>query len=458
MRSTLLPEGQWAMAEFGEAELGHTRRTNRLVQVAAAVAGEPYGTLPGSMADAAELKAAYRLLNNPTVDPAQLLAPHLRRTRAACYACRRCLLIEDTSTLDYSFHRACQELGCIGDHRGRGLFQHSTLAVDLEAGELLGLLDVQLWARRPREDGLTAHRERKQTRLSRARESQRWGRCLRDLAEKPSAGQWTYVADRESDIYEVLQACRGQQVEFVIRAAKDRALSDQDQPLFAAVAGERVRGYHTVQLRARPGQPARTALLEIRAMTLTLRGPWRPGGRLEEVSVNVVEAREVGAGKQALHWVLLTSWPIAALEQCREVLEAYGWRWLIEEYHKCLKSGCQVEKSQLESAAGLRRLVSILAVVALRLLDRMLLARNQPAKAVDAGKFPAAALAVLEAKFGMPAGQWTNRELLRGIARLGGFLGRKGDGEPGYITLWRGWQKLMRLAEGFELAAVQRCG
>jgi len=164
-----------------------------------------------------------------------------------------------------------------------------------------------------------------------------------------------------------------------------------------------------------------------------------------------VEAREVGAPADVptpLLWRLLTSRPCESLAAARRVVGIYTARWWIEEYHKALKTGTGVETSQLERGHRLEALIAVLAVVAVRLLSTKLLARSQPAGLEAVASFGSEALALLEAKLGAPRGGWTNQSVLIGVARLGGFLARKGDGSPGWQTIWRGWLRLMWMCEG----------
>jgi len=483
MRETLLMPMEWAQAEFATADLGDKRRTTRLVKLAAALAANPSaGTLPSALPQWSDLKAAYRLLGSDAVDRAAVVAPHVTRVREDCLGGgergggRQVLLIEDTTSLDFTSHAATDGLGRIGDDGGRGLFLHTTLAVSIRAWggdhddddaddadepvtELLGLFDQRCWARPPRPAGRPAtHGEPKRSRLRRARESQRWAACLQGLtatAMTSSSCGLTLVADREADIYETFARCRGAGVGWILRACQDRALEDEGRHVFDAAATVKCRRV-TVDLRARPGQKARRAVLQVRAAAVTPRGPWRPGGWTGPQQMNIVEAREVNApaGVEPLRWVLLTTWPIAAPRDCRRVVRAYARRWLIEQYHKCLKTGCSVERSQLATARALSALLGVLSLVSLRLLDAMLLARARPDEPVTRRQLGPEALAVLTATFGEPAGgggAWTHRTSLRAIARLGGHLGRTGDGEPGWQTIWRGWQKLMLLCDGYAL-------
>src|SRR5437899_3802719 len=106
MSSTLLPAGQWAQNEFGFAYLGDHRRSKRLVNIAEHLAANPGGTLPQAFPDWAELKAAYRFFGQRGVSFERVIAAHLERTRNECRQPGEYLLLEDTTLLDYSAHRA----------------------------------------------------------------------------------------------------------------------------------------------------------------------------------------------------------------------------------------------------------------------------------------------------------------------------------------------------------------
>lgn len=455
MHTCLSSPARWAQTEFALAPLGDRRRTARLVTIASHLAAQPGGTLPQAFGTWAELKAAYRFFSQPKVGPEQILAPHQQRTLAACRQPGEYLLIEDTTDLDYTAHRATAGLGRIGDGRGRGLRLHTTLAVRVEAwnleqqpeGLLLGLLAQQCAAPRPAPAG-----ETRAQRLARPRQSQRWASVFDTTGGPPAGSQWIYLADREADFYEPLQHCRRHGVDFIIRSYQDRRLADGGQPLEAALARAPVLGETTLALRARSGQPARAARVQVRATTVTLSGPWRPGGWQAGFTVQAVEVREVDGptGGPPLHWRLLTSLPCQTWAQAQRIIGRYTARWLVEEYHKALKTGAGVEHSQMEEAYRLETLVAVLAVVAVRLLQSKLLAAARPDEAVGEETFGPEALELLAAKYGKPAGGWTQRSLLVSLARLGGFPGRRGDGLPGWQTIWRGWQRLLWMSQGLE--------
>ena len=467
MPTTLTSAKEWAAVEFGGVDLGDRRRCPRLRQVAASLAQDPHGTLPGSFCGWSQAKAAYRLLEEPDVTYDRVIAPHLERVRTACHQAGEFLLVEDTTSLDFTSHLAAQDLGRIGDDGGQGLYLHSTLALRIERWNpqqepeviVEGLFDQSWWARTMPTIG--RGKEKKRKRLHRPRESDRWAKVCPEVGPPPEGSQWTYVADREADIFETFGRCQENLWHFILRANQPRALADQGGSVFTAVAQGPEMGRFSVDLRARPGQGARRACVAGRTCTVRLRAPWRPGGAGEPCSVQVVEAREIDAppGAEPIHWVLLTDWPCSRFRQALRVIQAYTRRWLIEEYHKCLKSGTEIEHSQLATAQHITALLGILAVVAVRLLHTKLLATTRPQDPVRPEEVGPEALTILEKKFGRPPGGWNNQSFLVALARLGGFLARKSDGSPGWITIWRGWRKLMLLAQGYDLAKEGRkCG
>lgn len=457
----MLAAGPWAQMMFGTARLGDARRVQRAIRMAQALATHPQHSLPQALETWAALKAAYRLLAQPEVTHARLIQPHLQWTRAQCRQRGEYVLAADMTQLDFSTHRAATGLGRIGDDGGRGLMVHTMLALRLEpdalaqpapAARVVGLFDQQVWRRlEPAYKG----RERKAERLQRPRQSERWGAALAQEAALAADVQWTFVGDREADIYELFAQRLPPGCALVVRANQPRALlAPAGFDLPAALAKAPLLGHDEVILRARPGTCARTARLELRALAVTLRPPWRPGRKLPPVSLWAVQAREASApaGAAKLHWILLSTQPCADIEQARRALRVYGLRWLIEEYHKALKTGTRIEHSQLATAERLEALLGILGPVAARLLDAKLLGRARPEASADTALCDPLVQRVLEKSVGHPAGGWTNRNLVRAIARLGGFLARTGDGEPGWQTLWRGWQILQQRIHGFILA------
>jgi hypothetical protein len=423
------------------------------------LAQNPNGTLPTTFTNWRDLRAAYRLFAESDVTHDAIVAPHTQRVAQACQVSGEYLLIEDTTTLSFNTHPATADLGPVNDQDGRGFLVHNTLALHVAGWDrdqvptvtVLGLAGQRCWSR-PKV-ALKPKQKAKAGRLARTRESARWMASLAAWPQAPAGVRWIYVADRESDIYEVFERCAARDADWVIRAAQARALLAEDHSVLAAVAQAPVRGDLSVELRARPGQPARTMRMVLRACTVTLRGPWRPGRQLAPRTQQVVEVREVDppAGIKPMVWVLLTSLPIRTLAQIKRIVGCYTQRWLIEEFHKALKTGTQVETSQLATGRALQALAAVLSLVALRLLETKLYARAFPDQPVRPGQFAPELIRLLAARVGRPHGGWTQRTVWRGIARCGGFLARRGDGEPGWITIWRGWRSLLTMVEGVVL-------
>jgi hypothetical protein len=458
MISSLIPPAQWAQNEFGFAQLGDKRRNKRLVNIAQKLVASPGGTLPQAFPEWADLKGAYRFLSGKGAEFDAVISPHVQRVQTACRQPGEYLIIEDTTLLDYSAHGATQDLGSIGNGSGRGFELHSALAVRVEnwtleqrpEGALVGLFSQQCDTPRPAVTG-----ETRAQRLERPRKSQRWAQGFKSAGAPPSGTQWIYVADRESDFYEPIEICQQHGTDFIIRAYQDRRLADEAGHLWQALEKATVLGVSSVELRSRGGQAARTAVVEIRAAQVNLDGPWRPGGwKAPLPNITVIEVLEINPPeeiKEPLHWRLLTSLPCQTLTQAKRIIGRYTARWWIEEYHKALKTGTGVEDSQLERAYRLESLIAVLAVVAVRLLCTKMLARARPESFEAAQSLGPEMVNLLQKKFGKPKEGWNNKNLLVAVARVGGFIGRKSDGMPGWLNIWRGWQRLIWMCEGLEI-------
>lgn len=468
--SMTLDPAEWAKMELEEAELGDVRRTRTLVDLGARLARTPAGTLASAIPIRSELKSVYGLFRREEVTREAIIAPHIERSRKALCESGEFFVIEDTTSLNFETHVGIEDMGWMG-HGNRGLTVHTAFATRVERWDPSGVPEVtavgmvrqQVWTRKgkPKTRG-----ESKEDRMKRPRESGRWGLSIAEIGRPPAGVRWTYMADRESDIYEVFQVSQGSGWDFIIRAKEPRAMQAGGQSIFETVRSATVLGTMTVQLRAQSARPgraavrARVATVKVRATTVTVRPPKRPGGGLQPVTLNVVEVHEPSPPKgiEPLHWILLTSWPCETFDQAWRVAQAYTTRWIIEEYHKALKTGAGVEKIQLSTLQRVTALFGVLSVVAVRLLNIKLMAATHPDDAVSQELVGPELLQILEVKFKKPKGQWTHRELAVAIARVGGFLGRKSDGIPGWQTFWRGWQRLMDMIEGAEIMRRRNSG
>ena len=459
---TLSPE-RWAAQTFGAARLGDRRRTRRVVALAAALARQPDASLPAQLRDPAALKAAYRLLDAPALSHAALLAPHWRQTRRAAGARPLVLLVQDTTTLDYSHHPTTSGLGPIGNGRGRGFLVHSVLAVVPQPRQALGLAYQEPFVRQPVPQA-QARAEDCARRQARPRESEVWARAVEAVGPPPAGARWVHVGDRGSDIFGFLVACRQQRTDFLVRVAQDRRVEEEEPGVrhlraharAAPAAAERV-----LALPARPGQPAREARVALSYRAVRVRPP-KHSPRQPPIAAWVVRVWEPAPppGVAPVEWLLLTSVPTDSVAAAWERVRWYTCRWLIEDYHQCLKTGCRIEQRQVQAGERLQRLLGRCAPVAVRLLQLREAARAAPDQ--PAGEaLPPELVAVVAALSGRPPGTLSADACWRQIARLGGHQGRRGDGPPGWQTLWRGWQYVQTLLHGVQLAALlqdDQCG
>lgn len=326
---------------------------------------------------------------------------------------------------------------------GRGFFAHSTLGVSTE-GIPLGLLGQKVWARLDEEAGKAARRHE---RSFEDKESYKWVEGLPKLEPSVNGPTVISVSDQESHVYEYLDAVLTRQMQFIVRGTAGRGYTEDGQALFAAIADQPVQHRYQLHLQRRPDREPRDAQVELRYMTLVIRRPKRAKGERDCLTVQVVEVIEPTppADEQAVHWVLLTSLPVDTVEQALTVVRFYTYRWLIERFHFTLKSGCKLEERQLSEAIRLERLLAVFSLVAWRLLWLTYQARQTPdapcTVALQQGEWQAL-FAFIHRTQRIPADPPSLHQAVRWIAQLGGFLGRKGDGEPGVKVLWRGWSRL----------------
>lgn len=458
---------KWAQATFGEVRLGDGRRTERAVKLAEAMAREPNVSLPKQLGEPKEVKATYRFLQSAQVSYEALMRPHVQQTREECQQRPLVLLVQDTTELDYQAHPQTSGLGPIGNGRHHGFLLQTVLAVEPTSGEVLGIAQQEPFVRQPAPKG-----ERKSERLKRERESQVWERAVRAVGTPPPGVTWVHVGDRYSDIYPLFLACREQQTHFVIRAAQDRCVDerveeaapalkrrkrkagDPPQPhLFEVVRGWTAADEQEIEVPAEHERKARTARVALSYGPLRLLAPDKRENVLPSLDVWVVRVWELDApeGVEPLEWVLLTSLPVESVEQAWERVGWYRRRWVVEDYHQALKTGCCMEERQIGSYEGLRRLLGIIAPNAVRVLQLRTLARQQPERSA-AEVLPAEVVQVVALKTGGEAASMTVEQCVKRIAQLGGYQGRRSDGPPGWKTLWHGWLKIQTLLEGVHLA------
>lgn len=450
MGAMVIEQEDWIATEFGAADLGDARRTQRLLTLMGQVAARPGASLPEACGSRGQLKAAYRFFANAAIDPEELWASHIAATYERAAAVPVVLAVQDTTELDWGPESATAGLGPLGAPSHQGLLVHTTIAFTPERLPL-GIVAQAVWARDPWTVGQRV--TRKQRPIA-EKESYKWLASLQAVSEARQACPQTHfvsVGDREADVYDLFVAERPAGVDLLVRAAWDRRVEHPEQYLWATVTTWPVAATLRVHVPRPEGQLARQATLSVRFGAVTLRPPrHRQAEKLPAVTVGAVYVMEEHppAGVEPLEWLLLTTWAVRTGDEAVERVKWYGVRFGIEVWHKVLKSGCRIETRQLESADRLQRCLPLYSVIAWRILYATLLSRTLP-------ELPCTVLLALEEWQALycaihhtptpPPTPPTLQRAVRWIARLGGFLERRGDGEPGVMVLWKGFQHLADL-------------
>lgn len=461
MAAMELDVGAWAEQQFGACELGDERRVKRVIKLAAEAAAKPDASTPKQTEDWADCKAAYRLFARQEVTFDALIAPHCAQTRAA--AAGTVLIINDTTEINYGYNREIEGAGRVGSADACGFYLHTAMMVDAESGEIVGLAAQDLYKRPWKKVRRVSSTERKKL----LRETDVWGRVIDRVGPSPVAARFIHVCDRGADNFEVYCHLLQQQADWVIRAAQlDRKVLDADGhevTLDAAVRAQPCGGTYELRVPENKEQPARTAMIEVRWTRIVMPrpkggvSPYVRESGIQQVAMWAVEAREVRPprGVEPLRWVLLASEPVHRFDDAWRVIEWYERRPLVEEYHKCLKTGCRVEQRQYQFADRLEPVIGLLSVLAVRLLWLKTIARVEPDRPA-AGLVPSEWLKALPLQLKRPRTIATVRDFFRALASLGGFLGRKSDGEPGWQTIWGGLHQLLIAVR--TLNAAKKCG
>jgi Transposase DNA-binding/Transposase DDE domain len=460
LRSFSDPAG-WAEQQWGTAALGDARRTRRAVQLGAALASRPEDSLPAQTGSWGGLKSAYRLLHEPDVTHAALSEPHWQATRRQAEQAGTVLFVQDTSDLDFTAHRHTKDLGWIGNTGGRGFLLHSCLAVrPTTVPEILGLAAQRVWTRQEVKKGT----ETRAARSKRRKESDVWAEVVEAIGPAAPEQCWVSVSDRASDVFSFVRRARAPGWHCLWRVGQNRVVlaGNQRKTKLLLDWARRLPAQTetTIDLRGRAEQLPRTVRLQVAWSEVTLCPPCNgPERQQAPVSGWCVRCWETSKRKHALEWILFTTVPVTDAVSALERIEWYRLRWVVEEYHKALKTGCAIEQRQLQRAQGLLALLGLLAIVAVRLLQLRTVARSAPDTPASQVVEPELLETVVRLR-GRSASPMTADQFWRAVAGFGGFLGRKGDGNPGWQTLWRGWQRLQDLCWGVQAAAVpsDKCG
>lgn len=465
MDSYIFEPREWAEANFGGCKFGDKRLTDCLVDYAESVSVRPDESTPHQTQCWNVCRATYRFMDNDKVSYQKIIQPHCERTLARADS-GVWLSICDTTELSFSVKRTIRGLKPVGSGIGQGFFLHSSLLVSDETGEIAGLAAQDLYYRidAPKGEGSCARKRRK-------RESEAWGRVV-DRVGTPKPGvQIIHVCDRAADDYELFCRAYLNKTGWIVRVqhkkrkvhCAENLQSDgpeckRKRQLCELLTDLPILGTYELSVRENKKQIARTAQVEVSCTNIwmprpTATSPWvkKNGPRWIRMGVVQVQEKKAPKGQEPLHWILYTQEPMQTFHDCWRALGRYEKRPIVEDYHKAAKTGAEIENRLYRTNKRLERAVGILAVVATRILQMRTVARvdpERPARKVAPKRWIMLLCAIQRQQHPKASHGWnprtlTIRDFMRGVAMLGGFLARKCDGEPGWITIWRGVKELL---------------
>ena len=452
----------WVSEELKYLDLGDKRLNTRLGKIVSELSEHPHETVPQAIKKPSDVQATYEFWENRHVKASKIIEAHKKATIEKIKEEKVVLAVQDTTDLEFAPKKGRRGLGSISKQGAEGLKVHNVLAVSGE-GIPYGLLKQKVWARVKVRKG-KGYVERK--RKIEEKESFRWIESLREVQEAiPEDIELITVCDREGDIFELLSEPLREGSHLLIRASQDRRVKTEEEigKLFSKLEKLESMAEIAIKLRRTPRRKPRIARLQVKWTSVEIQAPLKKPeyGEIEAIKVNAIVAEEIQIpkGEKAVKWVLLTTLAVNDLADAQKVLKYYTYRWLIERFHYVLKTGCGIEKLMLDKGERLERALATYSIIASRILWLKYCAVEMPDEPADIALEEEewqVLYCVITKKKELPSEIPTIYECVRWIGRLGGFMCRKGDGEPGVQTLWKGWQrlsdflKMWMIIKGFE--------
>lgn len=455
-------EVDWVKSELSNVAISDERIVKRLIKTTETLSRHPHCSIPEACDGWADTKATYRLFDNPKVKPEAILMSHRQQTIERMKSHEVVLAVQDTTFLDFTSHPDTEGIGDIGPQLFlKGLINHTTMAVTVN-GVPLGILARETWARDPEERG---KRKTKRQRKTGDKESQKWLTALDEsLQGVPNSTKVVTVCDREADIYEFFVKAVSENKHLLVRVAQNRRVLEEEKLLVSEVESKEVAGEIITKIPRdiQNKLPERDATLAIKYCPVTLRPPISRRGTSSypNLKLYAILAEEINPPENLnpIYWLLITTVPVENFEQAVEKIKWYKQRWKIERYHLTLKSGCKVEELQLETAERLDNALAVYSIIAWKLLWIKYESEQNPDASCEIvlQKPEWQALYCMVHKTNAPPETPpTLKEAVLLLAKLGGFLGRKGDGEPGVTVIWRGLARLSDIAQMWAIMHYQ---
>lgn len=429
---------QWIYEQFSMIDVGDARLQKRAVDVAIGCAQRPEESLAGRFDKWADLQGAYRFFSNPKITHQALQKPHYDQVlEKARWSEKLVLFIQDGSELLFNSHRCTHGLGPTADSSGNGLMFHSCLVAEYhepEETKILGLSYQETWIR-PDKKSVDDN----------SKESEIWLKTL--IKAGCPQKNWVHVGDRANDIYDFFKGAIDSGWNFVVRARHDRQvqINEAMKRIFPWIRKQPAQCKFNLNLRAKGARFSGEYTIEVTWTKVKLFSPGKEGSEAVE---DVTYIRTWCLEDPALEWLLITNLPVENEADAIRIVNIYQQRWLIEDYHKAVKTGFRIEDNQLKQASRILALFGMIAVIATQLLAIREHCRLFPTTPVEE-KIPKSWITLVERYLRVKIK--TVREFWRALARMGGFIGRKSDREPGWQTIWKGYKRLQDMLLGANL-------
>lgn len=450
--------GSWVESELAAQNMGDARLNRRMLRLTENLCRDPSLSIPCANASWAETLAAYRFFDNDKVTFNSIMSGHKISTLKRIQDEPVVLIPQDTTFLNFATDDKSKEMGTLRKKNSNQQLLHTSIAIT-PARVNLGVVDGSMWQR----DDISTGKSRSIKKID-EKESHRWLLHYESACAVQARSPDTTVvsiADREGDIHEWFQYAEAVPLErrasYIIRAKANRALelADERISLWDHMNSLKSLGNYSVNVPKRNGDPGRDAVVNVFVAEVQLAGK---GKARQPLFLHAVYLKETNppAGTKGIEWMLLTDLPVEDFVQARVIIEWYRCRWEIETYFRVMKGSCEIENNRFRTEPRMLNCIAVYMIISWRLHSITMLARRSPdvscTKAFSDREWKI--LWQMRKRSAPPKTPPSLREATHMLAGMGGFLGRKGDGEPGVKTIWQGYDKLLHYIEAADAFGV----
>jgi Transposase Tn5 dimerisation domain/Transposase DNA-binding len=453
---------KWVVQELGGINIGDERLNKRVLEILEKASKHPQSSLNTMFHTRKEVQACYRFFSNDLVDENKIIKPHIQETYKRSRQHPIVLSLSDTTSLNYTTRKTLKDSGYISSNNAQGFFLHANIAVTPDRLHL-GIIGQKFWAREKEKPG----RSLREYKPLVEKESYRWIEAYRNACELAADCKDTHVihiTDREGDIFELFTEyetvkSKGRAADYIVRSNHDRTVYPDGKTsnrLIDELEGSKKLGEISFDIIKREDNTTRRVRQSVQAISVEIKSRYGADTPNVKTKINAVYLKEIDPpeGEKAVIWCLLTSLPVSKFEDIKSVVEYYLCRWEIEIFFKTYKSGCKVEEKSLRSADRLYPLFSLYLIVAWRVNFLLHMGRVNPNICCDVfferSEWKAGYIAATRNKV-PPSNPPSMGEMMKYIGKLGGYLGRKKDPDPGVKAIWMGICKLTNYADAWDL-------